>query len=328
MEYKQTEKKKQNTTMKSENTNLQDQQNRFGEGDSYVVHDVLPTELAAEAYELVRTTVQWDQMLHKGGSVPRLIAVQSEQGVGTLVDGGQTEQPQISYVPLYRHPADEQLACHAYSAIVARIAAVLNEDPRLTAGGRARLNHVLVQHYRDGRDLITEHADKTLDVLPGSVIVNLSLGATRHLTLRTKDKRTATVRGITQEQRLAQRVELPHNSVFVLGLETNRRWVHGIRPARVQCGESDGGRISLTFRAIHTYETADGRFLFGGGADNSAPAVGAGSIVLPDGTKYLLQPTIRNDEEANDRLYKAFSTENKSSTLTAPEIYRSGFNVI
>ena len=70
MEYKQTEKKKQNTTMKSENTNLQDQQNRFGEGDSYVVHDVLPTELAAEAYELVRTTVQWDQMLHKGGAYP------------------------------------------------------------------------------------------------------------------------------------------------------------------------------------------------------------------------------------------------------------------
>ncbi|KAF5096892.1 hypothetical protein D0Z00_002629 [Geotrichum galactomycetum] len=314
--------------MESKEAHLQEQQERFGEGDSYVIHDVLPTELAAEAYELVRTTVQWDQMLHKGGSVPRLIAVQGEQNVATLVKDVQTEQSQILYAPLYRHPADEQLACHAYSAIVARIAAVLNADPRLTAGGRTRLNHVLVQHYRDGRDLITEHADKTLDVFPGSVVVNLSLGATRHLTLRTKDKRAVTARGITQEQRLAQRVELPHNSVFVLGLETNRCWVHGIRPARVQCGESDGGRISLTFRAIHTYETTDGRFLFGGGADSTAPAVDAGSVILPNGAKYSLQPVIRNDEEAADRLYKAFSTENKSSKLTAPEIYRSGFNVI
>lgn len=316
----------------SDSIPLQQHEERFGEGDSYVIRDVLPAELADKAYELVQTTVEWNQMMHKGGSVPRLIAVQGDLGSAPLIESEEIQQPQtqVSYNPLYRHPADEQLTCYAYSEVVSRIAAILNTDPRLTSYGKARLNHVLIQHYRDGRDLITEHADKTLDITPGSVIVNLSLGATRHLTLRTKDKRSITVRGVPQEQqqRLSQRVELPHNSVFVLGLETNRRWVHGIRPARVQCGESDDGRTSLTFRAIHTYETTDGCFLFGGGADNTVPAAPAGSIVLPDGKIHLLQPVVKNDENAAERLYKAFSTENKSSTLTTPEIYSPGFNVI
>lgn len=309
---------------------LQQHEERFGEGDSYVIHNVLPADLADKAYELVQTTVEWNQMMHKGGSVPRLIAVQGDLGSASLIEGEDIQQPltQVSYNPLYRHPTDEQLTCYAYSEVVARIAAVLNADSRLTCCGKALLNHVLIQHYRDGRDLITEHADKTLDVTPGSVIVNLSLGATRHLTLRTKDKQSITVRGVPQEQRLSQRVELPHNSVFVLGLETNRRWVHGIRPARVQCGESDDGRISLTFRAIHTYETTDGCFLFGGGADNTVPAAPARSVVLPDSEIHLLQPVVKNDEKAAERLYKAFSTENKSSTLTASEIYSPGFNVI
>jgi alkylated DNA repair dioxygenase AlkB len=88
--------------------------------------------------------------------------------------------------------------------------------------GGQRLNHALIQWYRSGHDHIGEHADKTLDVRAGSVIVNVSFGATRCMVLRTKDRDEAT--------RRIERVELPHNSLFVLGLETNRKWKHEINP--------------------------------------------------------------------------------------------------
>ena len=41
------------------------------------------------------------------------------------------------------------------------------------------VNHVLIQYYRSGNDYISEHSDKTIDVVRGSNIVNVSLGAER-----------------------------------------------------------------------------------------------------------------------------------------------------
>jgi alkylated DNA repair dioxygenase AlkB len=44
---------------------------------------------------------------------------------------------------------------------------------------RQCFNHVLIQYYRTGNDYISEHSDKTIDVVQGSKIVNVSLGAQR-----------------------------------------------------------------------------------------------------------------------------------------------------
>ena len=52
------------------------------------------------------------------------------------------------------------------------------------------MNHVLIQLYRSGKDCISEHSDKTIDVVPGSSIVNVSFGARRTMTLRKKKDRT------------------------------------------------------------------------------------------------------------------------------------------
>lgn len=41
------------------------------------------------------------------------------------------------------------------------------------------VNHVLIQYYRSGNDYISEHSDKTIDVVRDSKIVNVSLGAER-----------------------------------------------------------------------------------------------------------------------------------------------------
>jgi alkylated DNA repair dioxygenase AlkB len=57
---------------------------------------------------------------------------------------------------------------------------------------------VLIQLYRTGADYISEHSDKTIDVVRGSFIVNLSLGARRTMTLRTKKDATANTTGNEQ----------------------------------------------------------------------------------------------------------------------------------
>jgi nicotinamidase-related amidase len=213
----------------------------LGAGDSAIHYGVLSAELAATALDRVRDEVTWRTMHHKGGVVPRGIAIQ-----GTIAGGVE---------PIYRHPADEQPALAAWTptadAIRREVSAFLDQP----------LNHALIQRYADGNSFINPHADKTLDVARGSAIVNLSLGATRTLLLRAKGG------GPTL------RIHLPHNSLFVLGWETNRGFVHGIRHDRRADSEKredervDGGeRVSLTMRTIATFRRlSDGR-LFGQGA--------------------------------------------------------------
>lgn len=149
------------------------------------------------------------------------------------------------------------------------------------------VNHVLIQHYRTGSDYISEHSDKTIDIVRGTNIVNVSLGAQRTMTLRKKttpvvsdsehptqnNDTTGPTAASPGPPRETQRIPLPHNSMFVMGLETNRTWLHGInrdnRQLRVKAEEErafDGARISLTFRYIGTFISADEERIWGQGA--------------------------------------------------------------
>ena len=137
------------------------------------------------------------------------------------------------------------------------------------------VNHVLIQHYRSGADYISDHSDKTIDVIRNSSIANVSLGAQRIMTLRLKrnkrqqqqeGERQATTNTITaldknptthihQPPRLTQRIPLPNNSLFIMGLETNKKWLHGISPDKRPLSTlspleqiHQGSRISLTFK--------------------------------------------------------------------------------
>jgi len=90
------------------------------------------------------------------------------------------------------------------------------------------------------------------------MIVNLSIGATRMMVLKTKTKKP---------NRSTQRIILPHNSLFVLGWETNRKWTHEIRQDKRMDSikrpdelDYSSSRISLTFRTISTFmRRSDGR---------------------------------------------------------------------
>lgn len=114
---------------------------KIGTGDSRIIHNVLTSPRREEAFDMVRDEVDWQMMHHRGGEVPRLVAVQGQ----IEIDGT---------VPLYRHPADESPPLLQFSPAVDN----LRKEVERTV--KQPLNHALIQLYRDGNDNISEHSDK------------------------------------------------------------------------------------------------------------------------------------------------------------------------
>lgn len=277
--------------------------NSVGEGDSRLVPEI---DLPADVFERIRAEVSWQKMYHLSGQVPRLVAVQGHI------------QPDGS-MPIYRHPADESPPLKPFTPAVeqARIAVerVLGHP----------LNHALIQLYRGGHDSISEHSDKTLDIVRGSSICNMSLGAQRVMHLRTKASASETKETKEQEgpvvARTTQRITLPHLSLFVLGEKTNMRWLHGIRPDKrpdsVKSPEEKaygGERISLTFRHIGTYLDPGANTIWGQGAVGKS--------------KETARAAIHGDAAETERLIHAFGQENRSTEFDWNGVYGGGFDVV
>lgn len=270
---------------------------RIGEGECDLVLDFLPPNLATLAFEQVRQEVRWHTMSHRGGEVPRLVAVQ-----GQVDDDG-------SY-PIYRHPADESPPLLSFSPVVERIRQHVQDVLQQP------VNHVLIQHYRSGADFISEHSDKTIDVVRGSRIVNVSLGAQRTMTLRTKKDNLYS----DNKSRAVQRIPLPHNSMFVMGLNTNMCWLHAIRHDKRPQQEkteaerfANGERISLTFRHIGTFLTPGEKLIYGQGARGK--------------TRSEAHPVVLGGVEAQ-KLLEAFGLENHSSDFDWGATYSEGSDVL
>ncbi|RMZ91939.1 hypothetical protein DV736_g839, partial [Chaetothyriales sp. CBS 134916] len=240
----------------------------IGAGDSTLHIALLDPAFADRCFTDLRNQVQWQRMYHRGGEVPRLVAVQGE----ATPDGD---------IPIYRHPADESPELLPFDETVQKIRTAAEE-----VVGHP-LNHVLIQWYRSGEDSISEHSDKSLDIVRGSKIVNVSFGARRTMTLRTKrapdnksdafadatNDATAAAALVVENKRESQRIHLPHNSIFILGPVTNQFWLHSIRPDKRLRSERDadevafdGERISLTFRHIGTFINSQEGTILGQGA--------------------------------------------------------------
>ncbi|KAI9663730.1 MAG: hypothetical protein M1821_007220 [Bathelium mastoideum] len=278
---------------------------KVGEGDSYIFHDLLPldngSKTAADGrneddiFQQLYDEVRWQKMFHQQGEVPRLVAVQGE------VDEDGSE-------PVYRHPSDQALPTMRFSPTIQRI------RDHVERALKHPINHVLIQLYRSGTDYISEHSDKTLDIVRGSSIANASFGAQRTMRLRLKksalkgkelDSHEADPTG----SRPSQRIVMPHNSLFVLGPQTNARWLHGINPDKRPLGirgEAEnaygGVRISLTFRHIGTFISI--------GPDSKPRIWGQGATSK---SKDSAKPAISNAPSESENLIRAFGTENHGS---------------
>ncbi|RDA89375.1 hypothetical protein CP532_6247 [Ophiocordyceps camponoti-leonardi (nom. inval.)] len=273
-----------------------DDHQAFCEGDTHVITNVLPPSLEHDIFDRLRCQLQWQPMSHQGSPVPRLVAVQ-----GTVSADG-------SAVPIYRHPADESPPLLPFSEPVLAIKAEVERHL-----GHP-VNHALIQLYRDGSDHISEHSDKTLDIVPGSFIANLSLGAQRTMVFRTK-------RAAGNASRLIQRAVLPHNSLCRMGLRTNMKWLHAIRQDRRADRDKippelafDGARISLTFRRIGTFLDPHQALIWGQGAKAK--------------TRAEARPVIDGQGSEAIEMLRAFGTENHASAIDWEDLYGGGFDVL
>ena len=274
------------------------------EGDTSIIHNLLDEELEKGIFEKLRDEVRWQKMSHLGGDVPRLVVVQGDVGE----DGS---------IPIYRHPADESPPLLPFSPTVSLIRAEVEKKLG------HQVNHVLIQFYRDGSDYISEHSDKTLDIVPETFIANVSLGAQRTMVFRTKKppKTDETVNTPPTKPREAVRAPLPHNSMCRMGLKTNMRWLHSIRQDKRPIQEKSpeelaygGGRISLTFRLIGTFLDKDQQKIWGQGAVAK--------------TEEEARTVINGKTEEAERMINAFGTENHSSDFDWKASYGEGFDVL
>ena len=101
-----------------------------------------------------------------------------------------------------------------------------------------RPNGVLLNRYRGGRDSIGRHSDVETDLVPGSPIAGISLGATRTMVVRG--------RGDTSTRRTS--LPLEDGSLLLMYGDCQSALTHEIP----KDPSAEGERISLTFRCVRT----------------------------------------------------------------------------
>ncbi len=97
----------------------------------------------------------------------------------------------------------------------------------------APFNSIGLNRYRDGRDSVAPHNDHLDELVEGSPIALLSLGATRRMIIRAK-----------QPPRDTFQVDLEPGSLLVMTYATQILYTHGVPKVVEPVGE----RISLAFR--------------------------------------------------------------------------------
>jgi alkylated DNA repair dioxygenase AlkB len=164
--------------------------------------DVVPADVAgawfAELHDSVRWQAQRRRMYDREVDVPRLMAH-------------------------FRLDPQERPAPDAIRVAAGKVLALTG----------VAFNSVGLNFYRDGGDSVAPHNDDQNEIVAGSPIALLSLGATRRMTIRAKEP-----------PRRVLHIELEAGSLLVMSYETQRHYTHGIPKTR----ERVGPRISLAFR--------------------------------------------------------------------------------
>ena len=111
----------------------------------------------------------------------------------------------------------------------------------------SKTNIVKIQKYNDGRSFISDHTDKIIDLEENSSIFNLRLGSTRSFVFTHKKTREQTI------------IKMPHNTMLIIGPETNKHYLHGV-PKESDIFEPS---YSLIFRNSVTFKDQENEYLYG-----------------------------------------------------------------
>lgn len=244
---------------------------KIGSGDTHFFPHFLNEDDATKAFIALNETEtqNWQQWFHmpskdKEGILPlsRLKFAMAD----TNSDG---------WIPHYRFPVNNQdkhgIFPFAHSPTVDKIRKQLIEFTGIP------FNHAVVLLYRDGKDCIGFHQDKTLDLSPTYPIASVSLGQEREYILRDN----------IFTPKMSQELKLVSGSLLLLGAETNKKWYHS-----VPMNESyTAPRISITFRVVTTYKNSLTGELRGQGATfpelNWPQKLGGKHIEYPDYNQIL-----------------------------------------
>ncbi len=101
----------------------------------------------------------------------------------------------------------------------------------------ADFNSILVNHYRNGRDHISAHADDEAGVDPVAGVVTVSCGATRTFVLRRS----------RPPKEIVIRLQMPHGSMIAMsGSDFQKSFLHAVTPT----AKETQPRTSFTFRKV------------------------------------------------------------------------------
>jgi alkylated DNA repair dioxygenase AlkB len=117
-------------------------------------------------------------------------------------------------------------------------AALLEARDRVVQRLNVPFTAVGLNLYRDGRDSVAPHHDRLNEIVTGSPIALLSLGATRQMVIRQKAAADATA------TRRAIQLDLASGSLFVMDYATQLHYTHAVPKTPAPVAE----RISLAFR--------------------------------------------------------------------------------
>jgi alkylated DNA repair dioxygenase AlkB len=119
---------------------------------------------------------------------------------------------------------------------------LLNLRKRLCEQFDARINSVLANLYRNGKDSVSWHADSEPELGRNPEIFSLSLGTSRFFDFRLYDR-----------SQPKQRIELTPGSLLIMRGPFQHYWQHQV-PKQLKISEA---RINLTFRYIHNARSAN-----------------------------------------------------------------------
>jgi alkylated DNA repair dioxygenase AlkB len=118
--------------------------------------------------------------------------------------------------------------------------AILEAARRVRQASGVPFNSVGLNLYRDGQDSVAPHNDHLYEITAGFPILLVSLGATRRMTIRSKEP-----------PRRVRLLDLDAGSLLTMSYESQLHYTHGVPKTREPVGE----RISLAFR-VRPLETS------------------------------------------------------------------------